>query len=63
MLIQYINDFDDIPHYNSNSDNGKKLYKWMVKQQQNYKNNVNIMKDIEIYNLWFKFIKKYNDYF
>jgi len=63
MLIQYINDFDDIPHYNSNNDNGKKLYIWMTNQKQIYKNNVNIMKDVEICNLWVKFIHEYSDYF
>jgi hypothetical protein len=62
-LKNYIDTYDDIPYYKSKYTDEIIIYRWMKKQIQNYKNVINIMKDPEIYKLWFNFIKEYNDYF
>ena len=36
--------------------------KWIATQKRNYKNNTQIMKDIEIKNQWKEFINKYKIY-
>jgi hypothetical protein len=62
-LKYYIDKYDDIPYYKSENIDELVLYKWMINQMQNYKNVINIMKDPEIHEMWFEFIKEYNDYF
>ena len=59
QLKIYINTNKEMPK----KSNNKILNKWCSHQQYNYKNKKDIMKNIEIYNIYTKFIDKYKKYF
>lgn len=63
LLKNYINKNKQVPSYNNKNENIKKLSKWLIIQKTQYKNNTNIMKNIEIRNKWIEFIKEYQYYF
>ena len=56
---KYIDDNNRIPHY----IHSKELYTWFINQKINYSKKEQIMKNIEIYNIYTKFIDKYKKYF
>jgi len=58
---KYIDKNKKLPS-NSN-ENTKSLGNWLSMQKQKYKNNKEIMKNLEIKLLWEEFINKYQEYF
>jgi antitoxin component HigA of HigAB toxin-antitoxin module len=65
LVKKYIDDNHKKPSSDSKDIYIKKLGKWLSTQQQNYSKQINIMKNIDIYNQWMDFIndKKYKNYF
>jgi hypothetical protein len=67
LVKKYIDENNKRPSRHDKNIEIKKLAEWLSIQQNNYKNNKNIMKNLNIYNLWTEFInhenyKKYFDY-
>jgi superfamily II DNA or RNA helicase len=60
---KYVNKNDKFPSNEHIINDIKKLGIWVCTQKQNYKKKDGIMKNQEIYNLWMKFIGKYNELF
>ena len=63
LVKQYIDDNNKRPSTTDKNKNIKKLGIWISHQQQNYKNNKQIMKDEEIRNEFEKFLNDYSEYF
>jgi hypothetical protein len=62
-IEQYINENKKLPKHDSNNKEVRKLYRWMCRQQINYKNKQYIEQNNTFYKLWSKFIKDYENYF
>mgnify|MGYP000600713807 CR=1 FL=1 len=63
QLIEFIENNHKRPKCNSKNKEEKQLSNFIQHCNKNYKHKVNIMKNIEIYNLWSSFLDKYKDYF
>jgi len=59
----YIIQYKKTPSQHDKDKNIKKIGVWIGTQNQNYKNNENIMKDENIRNIWYDFLDKYKEYF
>ena len=61
----YIDKYKKRPSSEDNDKNIKILGLWLLRQNKNYKNKTQIMKNQEIYNIWYEFINnsKYKTYF
>jgi superfamily II DNA or RNA helicase len=62
LVKQYIDVNKKSPSNSDKNVDVKKLGKWIGTQKQNYKERKQIMKDIEIYDTWTKFIIDYKEY-
>ena len=63
LVEEYIKENKKKPSYDNKNKEIKQLYKWLHHQQQNYKNNQDIMKDETIRKEYEAFIEKYKEYF
>jgi len=64
-LKKYIDENNERPQQSNKDNNIKKLCNWIFNQHRNYIKKIQIMSNIEIYNLWTEFIndEKYKKYF
>jgi superfamily II DNA or RNA helicase len=62
-VIKYINVNKKRPSNEDKNKEIKKLARWIGTQQNNYKKNKEIMKNLEIKNKWEEFIENYKEYF
>ena len=62
-IKKYINENKCKPSRNSEDMITHKLGTWLDHQNKNYKNRVEIMKYVDIYNKWTELINDYNEYF
>jgi len=64
-VIEYIDKYHKKPLKNDKDNKIKYLEEWISKQQRNYNKKEGIIKNIDIYNKWSKFINdsKYKEYF
>ena len=60
---KYIDDYNKKPTSTDKNIEIKSLAKWIISQQQNYKNIEQIMGNKKIYNKWTEFLEKYKIYF
>lgn len=61
--INYIKKYNNKPLTNDSNENFKRLGQWLSRQQINYKNNEDLMKNSSIKILWEKFIDDNKKYF
>jgi superfamily II DNA or RNA helicase len=60
---EYIDKNKELPTRHNIDNNIKNIGVWLNNQRQYYKNKINIMKNLEIYNIWTQFMSDYNSYF
>ena len=65
MVKKYINENEKRPSSEAKDNDIKMMGRWLLTQQRNYKLKKEIMKNLEIYNIWTEFItcEKYKKYF
>jgi hypothetical protein len=63
LIRKYIDKNNKRPSRNDKNSDIKKLGKWISHQQENYKKNIEIMKNQIIKKYWEEFIEKYKQYF
>ena len=63
LVENYIKENNKLPFQKDKNNEIKILGSWIGTQQQNYKNNMEIMKQKNIRKLWNEFIEKYKEYF
>jgi hypothetical protein len=62
-VITFINEYKNLPSKHSKNAEEKRLGLWISKQQQNYKNRTDGMKNKERYNTWTQFLEDNKQYF